>query len=572
MSDNIDIEQNKQWNELKELLSGDEQRKINEILERINNDEVYAREIAAILPEALKISSRKNNRLNEVIIPIITDIIKKSGKDDSSILIDSLYSLIGPASRKAVWESLKDLMQSFNKAMESVFTLQGLKWRIESLKTGKSYSEIVLINSIVYKVEQVFLIHKETSLLLNHVSIQDAVVQDGDMVSGMLSAIKDFVQDSFQVGEEESLNTLNVGELTVWIVDSPYAVLAVVIRGNAPESFRTRISSALEEIHKLYYHELKEFDGDTELFQAVTPIMESCLDSKIKKEVKEKKPIVSYVISSLLLILIVLFTFNRINNSIRWNNVIDELNNSPGVIVIDEDREFFGYKIKGLKDVNAIDINEIYEKYEINRSDVDEEWKEYISMENSIIIERAKNILNPPNSVSLDFKNGKLIAEGEADISWIDFAKENYFSVIGVNKLEIGKVSSSESESVNKLVERLETIFIQFYKNQTEFVAEQQDKLDEIVKLINELKNYNRLGKIQIEITGHTDSSGSEQRNDLLSWNRANAMMKYLAENGLTDIDFTVKGIGFKNPLVKENDEADMQKNRRVSFEVNFNN
>lgn len=572
MSDNIDIEQTKQWNELKELLSGDEQRKINEILERINNDEVYAREIAAILPEALKISSRKNNRLNEVIIPIITDIIKKSGKDDSSMLIDSLYSLIGPASRKAVLESLKDLMQSFNNAMESVFTLQGLKWRIEALKTGKSYSEIVLINSIVYKVEQVFLIHKETSLLLNHVRIEDAVVQDGDMVSGMLSAIKDFVQDSFQVGEEESLNTLNVGELTVWIVDSPYAVLAVVIRGNAPESFRTRISSALEEIHKLYYHELKEFDGDTELFQAVTPILESCLDSKIKKEVKEKKPIVSYVISSLLLILIVLFAFNRINTSIRWNNVIDELNNSPGVIIIDEDREFFGYKVKGLKDANAIDINEIYEKYEINRSDVDEDWKEYISMENSIIIERAKNILNPPNSVSLDFKNGKLIAEGEADISWIDFAKENYSSIIGVNKLEIGKVSSSESESVNKLVEKLETIFIQFYKNQTEFVAEQQDKLDEIVKLINELKNYNRLGKIQIEITGHTDSSGSEQRNDLLSWNRANAMMKYLAENGLTDIDFTVKGIGFKDPLVKENDEADMQKNRRVSFEVNFNN
>lgn len=572
MSENIDIEQSKQWKELKELLSGEEQKKIDEILERINNNEIYAREIAGILPEAIQISSSKSNRLNEVIIPIIADILKKSGKDDTSLLIDSLYSLIGPASRKAVLESLKDLMQSFNSAMESVFTLQGLKWRIEALKTGKSYSEIVLINSIVYKVEQVFLIHKETGLLLNHVSTDDAVVQDGDMVSGMLSAIKDFVHDSFQVGEEESLNTLNVGELTVWIVDSPYAALAVVIRGNAPESFRNTISSALEEIHKLYYLELKEFDGDTDIFKAVIPIMESCLDSKIKKEIKEKKPIATYVIVGLILILIGFFAYYRIDTAIKWDNIVEKLENSPGIIIIEEDRELFGYKIKGLKDANAINLNEIYKKYKINQDDIDEEWQEFISMENAIVIERAKNILQPPKSVDFSFENGKLIAVGKADISWIDFAKKNYTSIIGVNKLEIEKVSSSESESVQELIEKLETIYIHFYKNQTDFVKDQQEKLDEIVNLINELQNYNKLGKIQIEITGHTDSSGSEKRNDLLSWNRANAMMKYLAEKGLTDIDFTLKGIGFKDPLVSENDESDMQKNRRVSFKVNIKN
>jgi OOP family OmpA-OmpF porin len=463
-------------------------------------------------------------------------------------------------------------MQSFNSAMESVFTLQGLKWRIEALKTGKSYSEVVLINSIEFKVEQVFLIHKETSLLLNHVSTEDAVVQDGDMVSGMLSAIKDFVHDSFQVGEEESLNTLNVGELTVWIVDSPYGVLAVVIRGNAPESFRVKISTALEEIHKLYYHELKEFDGDTDIFQAVVPIMESCLDSKLKKEIREKKPIATYIIVGIIVILLGFFTYYRINTAIKWNNVVDKLSNSPGIIIIEEDRELFGYQIKGIKDANSVNLSEVYEKYEINQNDIEEEWKEFISMENAIIIERAKNILQPPNTVDLSFENGKLIADGKADISWIDFAKKNYSSVIGVNKLEIERVSSSESESVQKLIENLETIFIHFYKNQTDFVKDQQEKLDEIVELINELNSYNRSGKIQIEITGHTDSSGSEKRNDLLSWNRANAMMKYLAEKGLTDIDFTLKGIGFKDPLVTEKDESDMQKNRRVSFKVNIKN
>ena len=72
------------------------------------------------------------------------------------------------------------------------------------------------------------------------------------MVSGMLTAIRDFVQDSFKVGEDEGLQTLKVGDLSVWIEQGPHALLAVVVRGAAPPSLRTALQQALEAVHAQY--------------------------------------------------------------------------------------------------------------------------------------------------------------------------------------------------------------------------------------------------------------------------------------------------------------------------------
>ena len=69
-------------------------------------------------------------------------------------------------------------------------------------------------------------------------------VQDADMVSGMLTAIRDFVGDSFKVSEDEGLEALKVGELSVWIEQGPQAVLAAVMRGSAPRASGPRSRGA----------------------------------------------------------------------------------------------------------------------------------------------------------------------------------------------------------------------------------------------------------------------------------------------------------------------------------------
>ena len=120
----------------------------------------------------------------------------------------------------------------------------------------------MLRHALVYRVEQVFLIHAETGLLLAHAASPDLKVTDADLISGMLTAIQDFVGDSFAPTEAGgALRTFSVGEVTVMVERGPQAALAAVVRGQAPETLLPRLQDTLETVH-LQFPGLAEYNGD----------------------------------------------------------------------------------------------------------------------------------------------------------------------------------------------------------------------------------------------------------------------------------------------------------------------
>ncbi len=69
---------------------------------------------------------------------------------------------------------------------------------------------------------------------------------------------------------------------------------------------------------------------------------------------------------------------------------------------------------------------------------------------------------------------------------------------------------------------------------------------------------------LQLEIQGHADERGNEDRNMALSMDRANRTAKYLISWRIDASRITVKGFGSRRPLVKGNIAAALAKNRRV--------
>ena len=114
---------------------------------------------------------------------------------------------------------------------------------------GQLLLQYLLIHSLLYRVDQVFLIHRETGLLLENVFAEAEALQDADLVSSMLTALQDFVRDSFNVERHHAIETVEVGEFTLWVEQGPKAILAAAIRGNVPEELRTDLHRALENIH-----------------------------------------------------------------------------------------------------------------------------------------------------------------------------------------------------------------------------------------------------------------------------------------------------------------------------------
>ncbi|RZK77490.1 MAG: hypothetical protein EOO92_12805 [Pedobacter sp.] len=91
------------------------------------------------------------------------------------------------------------------------------------------------------------------------------------------------------------------------------------------------------------------------------------------------------------------------------------------------------------------------------------------------------------------------------------------------------------------------------------------ESLTELLQLAELLKNN---PKIAIEIQGHTDNSGNENTNELLSLNRAKAVYNYLIGNKVDAERLTFKGFGKQKPIAENSTEEGRQKNRRTSFQI----
>ena len=73
---------------------------------------------------------------------------------------------------------------------------------------------------------------------------------------------------------------------------------------------------------------------------------------------------------------------------------------------------------------------------------------------------------------------------------------------------------------------------------------------------------------LKVKLEGHTDSIGSDDYNMTLSENRANAVMNYLVEQGVSQDGLSAMGYGKANPVASNDTDAGRQQNRRVEMVV----
>jgi outer membrane protein OmpA-like peptidoglycan-associated protein len=78
----------------------------------------------------------------------------------------------------------------------------------------------------------------------------------------------------------------------------------------------------------------------------------------------------------------------------------------------------------------------------------------------------------------------------------------------------------------------------------------------------------NRCPRFSIEIEGHTDSEGTDERNQRLSDRRAQTVAEFLANNGVDEKRLSTVGYGATRPVADNATEEGRAKNRRIEFNV----
>lgn len=74
--------------------------------------------------------------------------------------------------------------------------------------------------------------------------------------------------------------------------------------------------------------------------------------------------------------------------------------------------------------------------------------------------------------------------------------------------------------------------------------------------------------KLKLEIACHTDNQGLESSNQVLSQQRADAMVNYLVINGVSRLRLTARGFGGSRPVAPNYQESDRKVNRRIDFTI----
>ncbi len=150
------------------------------------------------------------------------------------------------------------------------------------------------------------------------------------------------------------------------------------------------------------------------------------------------------------------------------------------------------------------------------------------------ITAKAKGLIPTSTNLDLTTARGRYLELDDRDLSMVPLMKGN-------------------TATINNLF---------FDLGKATLKPESEPELKRILQVMNENKN------LVIEISGHTDNTGSDEINNKLSLERANAVKENLLKGGIDQSRIRTKGYGKSKPKADNATEEGRQINRRVEIEI----
>jgi OOP family OmpA-OmpF porin len=513
------------------------------------------------LPEAVRLRAGQDAQLAKALAPTIEETLRVSVQRNPRPLVDAIFPVIGPAIRRAVNESLASLSTNLNRTLDHSLSPKSVAWRMEAWRSGQRFSDVVISRTLLYRVEQVFLIDRITGLPLQHVVAPDVAAQDGAVVSSMLAAIQDFVQDSF--GGPDELDQLTLGEMTVLVEQGPKAIIAAVVRGAPPPALRDLLQDLLETIHLEFGRELSLFDGDQEPLEPTRPLLETALVVQVQNPASSVSP-VTLGIAALLLVLLGMWMFFAVRERGQWNDFVERLDSEPGLVVTEATRGGGLWNVRGLRDPLAVDPATLARGTDVREEDLVMRWEPYLALDSVLVVRRASDLMQPPEGVAFALgEDGRLIALGRlGDPAWREEARRQARYLPGIVGYDDSRLVDTRAERFDALVESIEAARIGFGDASdralgTDDLAALQEQAEELARLSEELGR-----PLRIRVIGYASQEGTALQNERISQRRAQRVEAALVSAGIPADRIDAVGTG--EPLIDalERTEADRARNR----------
>jgi len=533
------------YDRLKDLLLGEEREALDAAQARIAQLDRAQRELPARLPDAIERAQQGAGaeRIARALAQPVTQALGAAVRENRQVIVDVLFPVIGPAIRKAIAEALRGLVADVNSAIESSFTPRGLRWRIEAWRSGVPYAQIVIKHTLAYRIDHVFLIERDSGIVLDRESAPDLPELDGDAIAGMLTAIGDFVSDSVGRDGDNTLDSARVGEHLLWVVRGPRANLACFIHGVPPAGLHALLEQRLEEIHAQF--------ADGADAGATDAVWRSLLrPERLTRDVRDAAPAARarpsrWPVLSILLVGLGLLAFFAVRSE-RWNARVDELRTRlaahPGFVLTGiEQRGRDALTVHGLLDADA-EPPDAALRGAGAEVPVKLDAVGYVSTDDAVVARRARRLLDAPAGVTIAVRDGVLSLDGRAAPAWIDAARDRAGWIAGVRGVQFGVVAETDEAAIARdkldaLARTLQTRRVGFVRD-VELAPGAANVVDDIAEDVRNALSYAKTAGVGIAwiAVGTNDEPGSDEINARMRADRARWLADALVQRGVANV------------------------------------
>ena len=153
----------------------------------------------------------------------------------------------------------KQMVENFSPE-EMGLTKSGSK-NTEFTKLVNMLQEKLIHPGKVGRVHNLFLLSK-SGIVISNLSANEVEDTDADILGGMFTAVKNFMEDAFSARSDSSLNDIQFGNFHITFASGAYSELAVVYTGIINQAAEEAIADTLIAFEFEHTSVLENWDGD----------------------------------------------------------------------------------------------------------------------------------------------------------------------------------------------------------------------------------------------------------------------------------------------------------------------
>ncbi len=241
---------------LKNVLLKEDREQLMQLKEVLDDPNQLSEKVNPLIEQRLDFLKKNFPKEYRLVVNQIVEERLRGFQDE---VLNIMYPVLGKMIRKYITHQFQLMKDRIDTTVRSTFSIEALKRKLKSVFLGVNESDLVMSQIDGPVIEEIYVIQRNSGLLLGSASLNNTI--DQDVIAGMLTAIKSFVEDAFQ-RESEDLERIQYGSYKIFIQNYHSYYIAVVMSGSLSAKESDALSTRLSNFTDKELTQISNIDNE----------------------------------------------------------------------------------------------------------------------------------------------------------------------------------------------------------------------------------------------------------------------------------------------------------------------